>query len=424
MPTTADRARRAALSAFEWVAAAVVRTDDGGRAWTEDGVVDDSLYSGAVGVLLAASEAVAAGLAEETGVAACLDLARERVTALLGAGDPSVLEDDGLFSGWAGLAAALQAYARVRPDVAARTEATRATAALAARAATPSQDDNTDVIGGDAGRLLALATLGAGDPVTAAATTTAMHVVADRLLAAAEDGPDGPQWRMVPDYPILMPNFSHGTAGVAYALLLAGHRIDRADLVAAAVRGAETLLALGETAAGWALPMTVPRQAHRPAVSFGWCHGPSGTIRLFDLLTRLQPDDARWPQTVARCYTAVRTSGLPERRTPGFWDNVARCCGTAGVGTMALDRYRATGDAAVLAWADELAGDVLDRALVTPTGTCWSNLEHTATPPDLPPEPGFMQGAAGIAGWLARLAAVHDDPDHAGLDLGVTPGWV
>jgi hypothetical protein len=36
----------------------------------------------------------------------------------------------------------------------------------------------------------------------------------------------------------------------------------------------------------------------------------------------------------------------------------------------------------------------------------WSNTQHTAVPPDLAPEPGFMQGAAGIAGWLARLAAL------------------
>jgi hypothetical protein len=35
----------------------------------------------------------------------------------------------------------------------------------------------------------------------------------------------------------------------------------------------------------------------------------------------------------------------------------------------------------------------------------WSNTEHTATPPQLPPEPGFMQGSAGVASWLARLTA-------------------
>jgi hypothetical protein len=50
---------------------------------------------------------------------------------------------------------------------------------------------------------------------------------------------------------------------------------------------------------------------------------------------------------------------------------------------------------------------VLDRSLPTRHGLAWSNTEHTRTPPDLPPEPGFMQGAAGIAGWLSRLHALH-----------------
>ena len=419
MPTIADRARHAAVSAFDRLAAVAVPTGDGGRAWTEDGVVDDSLYSGSVGILLAAVEAATAGLADQPGVAACLTTAHERVTALVEAGDPSALEDDGLFTGWAGAVAALQAYDRLRPVADARGATSRSTAELAARAGNPSIGGYTDIISGDAGRLVPLAT---ADPTPGA--TAAMHVLADRLVAAEEHTADGVQWRIGAGYPILMPNFSHGTAGVAYALLLAGRRLGRADLTAEAVRGAETLLALGGSVEGWALPMTIPRQEHRPPVAFGWCHGPSGTIRLFELLTRLQPVDTRWPKTVAQCYSAVRTSGLPVRHTPGFWDNVARCCGTAGVGTMVLDRYRATGDAAVLAWADDLADDVLGRAIVTPEGTCWSNLEHTATPPDLPPEPGFMQGAAGIAGWLARLAAVHDDPHHPGLDLGVEPRWV
>ena len=44
--------------------------------------------------------------------------------------------------------------------------------------------------------------------------------------------------------------------------------------------------------------------------------------------------------------------------------------------------------------------------MTTPEGASWSNTEHTRTPPGLPPEPGFMQGAAGIAGWLSRLHAL------------------
>jgi hypothetical protein len=102
---------------------------------------------------------------------------------------------------------------------------------------------------------------------------------------------------------------------------------------------------------------------------------------------------------------------------PGVLDNLGRCCGTAGVGQVLIDRYQATGDTELLAWSQRLADDVIARRLSTPTGVTWSNFEHTATPPDLPPEPGFMQGSAGLAGWAGppRRAC-----DRTGAALAVT----
>ncbi len=90
---------------------------------------------------------------------------------------------------------------------------------------------------------------------------------------------------------------------------------------------------------------------------------------------------------------------------------------------MLLDRYHATGDPTLLAWADTLADDVVDRAVTTADGLSWSNTEHTATPPELPPETGLMQGAAGVAGWLAQLADAHRGGPPADL-LGPAPPWI
>ena len=50
----------------------------------------------------------------------------------------------------------------------------------------------------------------------------AAHVLAGRLAERAEPGPDGLHWRMAAGWEYLMPGFSHGTAGVAYALAAAG----------------------------------------------------------------------------------------------------------------------------------------------------------------------------------------------------------
>jgi lantibiotic modifying enzyme len=393
-----------ARRAFDWIGSVAVEVD-GGLGWLEDGTLADNLYSGTAGVLLGCAEAEAAGLGTAEAEAAGLGTAqvsagaRARLLQLAdhGAG-VTTLPDDGLFSGWAGVAVALRAWSRAAGDAAAASAAAQVTAQIAGRIvrAPDSRPEYTDVICGDAGILLALIADDSGAAVRAA------HVLAGRLADAAEPGPGGLHWRMAAGWEYLMPGFSHGTAGVAYALAAAGRALNRGDLVDVATRGACALLAIGHQPGGWAVPLAIPPRPGGAAVAYGWCHGPAGTVRLFLLLNEIDPQP-RWQHAVDACLQALRDSRLPLRLYPGYWDNLARCCGTAGVGQLLLDRYQATGDTALLDWAGTLAADVADRATSTPHGVTWSNTEHTRTPPELPPEPGFMQGAAGIAGWLARL---------------------
>jgi lantibiotic modifying enzyme len=329
------------------------------------------------------------------------------------------MPDDGLFSGWAGVTVALRAWSRATGDAAAAEAATQVTSQIAGRILAAPDDPArcTDVISGDAGILLALI---ADDSDTA---VQAAHLLASRLVEVAERGPDGLHWRMVPGWEYLMPGFSHGTAGVAYALAGAGRTLHRRDLVRAATRGADALVAAGQHPGGWAVPLTIPPQAGGLAVNYGWCHGAAGTVRLFLLLNEIDPQP-KWQCAIDACLQALRDSRLPARLYPGYWDNLARCCGTAGVGQLLLDRYQATGESTLLDWAGTLAADVVGRALTTAQGVTWSNTEHTRTPPELPPEPGFMQGAAGIAGWLARLHALRTRPATPARVTRPGPSWL
>ncbi|MDT5027300.1 MAG: hypothetical protein QOE61_3726 [Micromonosporaceae bacterium] len=401
--------------AFDWIGSVAVEVD-GGLGWLEGGVLFDDLYSGTAGVLLGCAEAAATGL-DTAQVSAG---ARGRLLYLVHHG-PSVatMPDDALFSGWAGVAVALRAWSRVVGDATAAAAAAQVTSQIAERILQASDDLSryTDVISGDAGILLALI---ADDSDTA---VRAAHVLADRLVEMAEPGPTGLHWRMVAGWEYLMPGFSHGTSGVAYALGAAGRILHRRDLVDVATRGADALLAVGHHPDGWAAPLAIPPRPRGPAMNYGWCHGPTGTVRLFLVLNEIDPQP-RWQHAIDACLQALKESQLPVRLYPGYWDNLARCCGTAGVGQLLLDRYQATGDTALLDWVDTLAADVVDRALTTPYGVTWSNTEHTRTPPELPPEPGFMQGAAGIAGWLARLHALHTHPHTPPAPTRLDPSWL
>ena len=146
--------------------------------------------------------------------------------------------------------------------------------------------------------------------------------------------------------------------------------------------------------------------------SFGWCHGPAGDAQVFRLLGRLTGDPA-WPALGDRCWHTVTHSGLPRRIRPGFWDNSGRCCGTAGVLALALDRY-AEG-AGGLEFASVLVDDIATRATVDGDGARWSNYEPRETPGDLPPETGWAMGNAGIIRELLRYGRVTSggDPSYA-----------
>ncbi len=240
---------------------------------------------------------------------------------------------------------------------------------------------------------------------------------ADVLLAEGEPEPTGTNWRMVSSRFLLlpvgqMPNWSHGLAGIAGSLAVAGAQLDRPDLVEAARRGAEHLVTLGDASdGGFLVPLSIPPAdpAKVDPISYGWCHGPTGTSMLFLALDRAGVADVAGAPTMswyARGRHSVRTSGLPDRLRPGFWDNDGRCCGTAGVGDAFLDAYARTGDGAELAFAVRLGDALVERAVVTDGHAYWRFVEHRDANPLRPPGVGWMQGAAGIAAYLFRLARV------------------
>lgn len=234
------------------------------------------------------------------------------------------------------------------------------------------------------------------------------EVAASVLLAEREEVASGLNWRSVPARfcveQLEMPNFSHGLSGIATALALAGAQFARPDLVQAAAAGAAHLVALADTSdGGFRVQSIFPFDGDVEQFMYGWCHGPTGTSLLWPALRHAGvaevagEDVLEWHR---RCLHSVRVSGLPERKYPGFWDNDGRCCGTAGVGDVLLDSGQHTD------FALHLADVVVDRAIPDGDGVCWRFIEHRNPDPLLPPDIGWMQGAAGIAGFLFHAGRV------------------
>jgi lantibiotic modifying enzyme len=240
---------------------------------------------------------------------------------------------------------------------------------------------------------------------------------ADRLLAEKEEPAN---WQFVPrrfwtepDQRGEMPNFSHGLAGIATALALAGVELERPDLIDVARDGAEHLVTLGiNDDKGFRVPRVIPwEERHGDEYTYNWCHGGPGTSLLFRALEYAGVDKvagetpAVWHR---RCLDSVRYSGVPERLHPGFWDNDGLCCGTAGAGEAFLDAWHRDGDERDLEFAVRLGDALVERAFHEDGTAYWRFIEHRNEEPLLPPGVGWMQGAAGIAAYLFRLQRVLD----------------
>jgi len=137
-----------------------------------------------------------------------------------------------------------------------------------------------------------------------------------------------------------------------------------------------------------------------------WCHGPAGTARFFYQLHRATGDTS-WLDWAHKGAKSILASGIPDHLTPGFWNNVGQCCGSAGVAELFLGLHRLHPDERYFAFARHLAEDLLKRGTATPgDGLRWVHAENRISPNEVQAQTGLMQGAAGIGLFLLHLDAV------------------
>jgi lantibiotic modifying enzyme len=395
----------AARGAAAWVRSVAVTTPKG-RDWPPDPTAtpvatNPSLYAGTPGVVLFFLE-----LARATGDRSYLDDAARGAQTVLAAA--ATEQGCGLWEGLAGSAFVLQETAKATGDRRFADGARRVSEMIVQRAkpagAGVEWTETTDIISGSAGTGLYL--LYAAREFQQPALSQLAARAGTRLIELARKEGPGLKWAMDPTFPRLMPNFSHGTAGIAYFLAaLYGETHDRRFLDAA-VAGARYLQSVAKTEGDVCLVFHNEPDG-KDLFYLGWCHGPVGTARLFFRLYQVTKE-REWLTWVQKSAQALRASGIPETRTPGFWNNVGQCCGSAGVADFFLALWRETGDARDLAFARRMIDDMLGRATPEAGGLKWIQAEHRVQPALLIAQTGYMQGAAGIGSALLHFAAALD----------------
>src|SRR5262249_29226588 len=391
-----------AIDAAKWIKSTRVATPFG-IAWPSDPnnprSVSTALYSGSPGVVLFMLEMYRA-----TGDAAYLDEARHGADDLM----TKVVSEpqSGLYTGVAGIGFTLGETWRATSDDKYRRAALAAVRAIDERAGTVGKgvqwSNTTDIISGGGG--IGLFLLYADETLHAPNARALAIRAGDRLIDLGEPAKGGARWAMDPSSPRLMPNFSHGTAGIAYFLATLYKSTHEQRFLDAAVAGATYLQAIAKPDGDICL-VQHDQPDNLDLYYLGWCHGPAGTARLFYQLS-VATGDRTWMTWVAKSANGVLKSGIPEQRTPGFWNNVSQCCGNAGVAQFFLDLYGVTTDTRYLDFAKRMTTDLLARATRDSRGTRWVQAENRVQPDVLVAQTGYMQGAAGIGMWFLRLDGV------------------
>ena len=401
----ADAYRVAAVQAASWLQDnALARSE--GTVWAADPqdttTVTTNLYSGSSGVVLFFLEAY-----RVTGQTAYLDQARAGADYLL-ATLPDTLGpgQNGLYTGVAGLGFVLEETYHTTEDEAYREGARRCVDLLKTYAETTENGVTwggvTDIVSGSAGTglflLYAARRMDHPDALDLA-VRAGRELVAQRIAEA-----DGAKWAMHAAFPRLMPNFSHGTAGVAYFLTELYRATNDSTFLDTALEGAAYLR--GATNDDGLLFHHEPDGEDLFYLS--WCHGPPGTARLYYRLWQVTEDEA-WMEAVHEAARSVIHTGIPDTLTAGFWNNVGQCCGSAGVAAFFHALYQITERPEYRDFARHVTENLLARATTTEAGLSWIQAEHRVEPDNLVAQTGFMQGAAGIGMWLLRLSTGEQD---------------
>lgn len=416
----------AAKQAMRWITTTRI-VDARGARWPvapdKSADVQLDLYSGTPGVVLFLLEMYAA--TRDTRALADAVLGADFLIASLPAASaPITGEGAGLYTGLAGTAYVLErTFDATREDkyLRAAQQIVR-TLLTAERKDTPGGwNESNDIVSGTAG--IGLTMLWAAKTFGDAEARDAAIRAGQTLVRAGLPQPVGIKWEIQPGFRKRYPNFSHGTAGVAFFLARLFGETGDTLFRDVAVSGAKYLqsIAVSTTSDGRKIMHSEP--GGEELFYMSWCHGPAGTARLFHQLGRVahNPDFSQYVDALAR---GISDSGVPETHPDlsGFWNNISQCCGNCGVSEFFIAQYRRTRERTDLAFAQRVCDDTISRATAVGDGLKWIQAENRTAPTEVVAQTGLMQGAAGVGLALLHLdGALRRRP--AAVVLPDSPDW-
>lgn len=214
-----------------------------------------------------------------------------------------------------------------------------------------------------------------------------------------------------PDYPYkaVQPNFEMGASGAGYVLLRAYQETGDDSYLSAAKQVEKYLSSIAvKQDKGFLIPYRVGGP-EEPVFYLGHCHGVAGTAKYYSLLSQI---DSLYTNNLDGLMDGLYSMGAPERMSPGYWNNISVCCGTAGLLDLFTGLYQVNKKQEYLEHAKTCVSIILnqydhdDKAFT---------MAFKRIKPDLfSNTSSYINGAAGIGAALIMYLAAVD-----GIKLGL-----
>lgn len=234
------------------------------------------------------------------------------------------------------------------------------------------------------------------------------------LIARSSPDSGGLNWRWREGAPFVLPNFSHGAAGIGTTLALLGRDVASPPNFSAAALAAGTYLRsiAVRDSSGFRLPYgwPVPAGGWGRPFDASWGHGQAGAARLFWSLWEATRDSSHLGvvRDMVRALDVANVLGTPHADYGTAPFGVDYRFGLAGIADLFADLYDETGDRRYLERSLQIAREILRRG-DSPSGP----LGWTAPRPVFLPFPGergqltgLLHGATGPGLLFLKLDAL------------------
>lgn len=228
---------------------------------------------------------------------------------------------------------------------------------------TISWDLGNDVLGGLSGTGLFL--LYAAEELGSQKASAMAIKAGETLIARAIKEGNRWSWKRGQNSKYILPNFSHGPAGIGYFMARLYEVTNQDRFLAAARYAVNYLDAIARQEQGaYLIPYGLPDPGWDRAYDIGWAHGPAGTARLFIKFHQIT-GDKMWLEKAEACYQGILMSNPLGRPGEGFGVelfSIDQRFGLAGVAAFYQEMYGYTGELKYRDSAVEMLDYILSKS--------------------------------------------------------------